>query len=181
MTTITASTTLGIDLNPAFYTSPVVIGAGVIVSNTGYPYAVYRHSGATTFFAIENTEPWHHRGYRLRRLLGTRRFGHQRGVRVHHRRHRRANPRRRRDCGQRRQHRGQGRRHRRRSAFWRFGHQRSVRVNHRRHRRAESTAAPGLWSTTAASRAALGVDLGSGGSVTNAATASIIAVPAPAW
>ena len=54
MTTITASTTLGIDLNPAFYTSPVVIGAGVTVSNPGYPYAVYRHSGATTFFVIDN-------------------------------------------------------------------------------------------------------------------------------
>jgi hypothetical protein len=54
MTTITASTTIGIDLNPAIYTSPVVIGAGVTVSNTGYPYAVYRHTGATTFFAIDN-------------------------------------------------------------------------------------------------------------------------------
>jgi hypothetical protein len=54
MTTITASTTIGIDLNPAFYTSPVVIGAGVTVSNPGYPYAVYRHSGATTFFVIDN-------------------------------------------------------------------------------------------------------------------------------
>ena len=46
--------TIGIDLNPAIYTSPVVIGAGVTVSNTGYPYAVYRHSGATTFFVIDN-------------------------------------------------------------------------------------------------------------------------------
>ena len=54
MTTITASTTVGIDLNTAFYTSPVVIGAGVTVSNPGYPYAVYRHSGATTFFVIDN-------------------------------------------------------------------------------------------------------------------------------
>jgi hypothetical protein len=54
MTTITASTTVGIDLNPAFYTSPVVIDAGVTVSNPGYPYAVYRHSGATTFFVIQN-------------------------------------------------------------------------------------------------------------------------------
>ena len=54
MTTITASTTLDIDLNPASYTSPVVIGAGVTVSNTGYPDAVYRHSGATTFFIIQN-------------------------------------------------------------------------------------------------------------------------------
>jgi hypothetical protein len=54
MTTITASTTVGINLNPAYYTSPVVIGAGVTVSNPGYPYAVYRHSGATTFFVIDN-------------------------------------------------------------------------------------------------------------------------------
>src|ERR1700722_10892233 len=54
MTTVTQSTTIGIDLNPAFYTSPVAIGAGVTVSNPGYPYAVYRHSGATTFFVIDN-------------------------------------------------------------------------------------------------------------------------------
>ena len=54
MTTITVSTTLGIDLNPASYTSPVVIGAGVTVSNPGYPYAVYRHSGATKFFVVDN-------------------------------------------------------------------------------------------------------------------------------
>ena len=54
MTTITASTPLGIDLNPALYTSPVVIGSGVTVSNTGYPYTVYRHTGATTFFIIQN-------------------------------------------------------------------------------------------------------------------------------
>ena len=54
MTTITASTTIGIDLNPAIYTSPVVIGAGVTVSNAGYPYAVYRYPGATTFFIIQN-------------------------------------------------------------------------------------------------------------------------------
>ncbi len=54
MTTITASTTMGIDLSPASYTSPVVVGAGVAVSNPGYPYAVYRHVGATTFFIIQN-------------------------------------------------------------------------------------------------------------------------------
>jgi hypothetical protein len=54
MTTITASTTIGIDLNPAIYTSPVVISAGVTVSNTGYSNAVYRHTGATTFFVIDN-------------------------------------------------------------------------------------------------------------------------------
>jgi hypothetical protein len=45
---------LGIDLNPAIYTTPVVIGAGVSVSNTGHPDAVYRHSGATMFFVIDN-------------------------------------------------------------------------------------------------------------------------------
>jgi hypothetical protein len=54
-TTITASTTLGIDLTPAVYTSPVIINPGVTISNPGYPYAVYRHSGATTFFVIEWT------------------------------------------------------------------------------------------------------------------------------
>src|SRR6185312_7739197 len=54
MTTITASTTVGIDLNPASYTSPVTIAAGVTVSNPGYPYAVYAHSGATTYFIIDN-------------------------------------------------------------------------------------------------------------------------------
>jgi hypothetical protein len=54
MTKITASPTLGIDLNPAFFTSPVVIGAGVTVSNPGYLYAVYRHSSATKFFVIDN-------------------------------------------------------------------------------------------------------------------------------
>src|SRR5262249_3831771 len=54
MTTITASTTVGIDLNPASYTSPVVIAAGVTVSNPAYPYAVYAHPGATNFFVITN-------------------------------------------------------------------------------------------------------------------------------
>ena len=53
MTTITTSNTLGIDLNPAFYTSPVVIGAGVTISNSNQ-YVVYRHTGATTFFTIQN-------------------------------------------------------------------------------------------------------------------------------
>jgi hypothetical protein len=57
MTTITASTTIGIDLNPAIYTSPVVISAGVTVSNTGYSNAVYRHTGATTFFVIDHCCP----------------------------------------------------------------------------------------------------------------------------
>ncbi len=54
MTTITASTTVGIDLNPASYTSPVTIKTGVTISNPGYAYAVYRHSGATAFFVIQN-------------------------------------------------------------------------------------------------------------------------------
>jgi hypothetical protein len=54
MTTITTSTTVGIDLNPALYTSPVVIGAGVTISNPNYPYAVYRHPGAEADFTIQN-------------------------------------------------------------------------------------------------------------------------------
>ena len=58
MTTITVNKPFGIDLNPAVYTSPVVVVANVIVSNTGYyephPDAIYRHPGATTFFAIDN-------------------------------------------------------------------------------------------------------------------------------
>ena len=31
-----------------------MVGAGVTISNPTYPYAVYRHTGATTFFVIEN-------------------------------------------------------------------------------------------------------------------------------
>jgi hypothetical protein len=54
MTTITASTTAGIDLNPTYFSSPVSIDAGVTVSNPAYPYAVYAHPGATNFFVIDN-------------------------------------------------------------------------------------------------------------------------------
>jgi len=54
MTTISASSTIGINLNPAFYTNPVVIGAGVTITNPNYPYGVYRDPGATTFFTIQN-------------------------------------------------------------------------------------------------------------------------------
>ncbi len=54
MTTITASTTAGIDLNPTYFSSPISIDAGVTVSNPAYPYAVYAHPGATNFFVIDN-------------------------------------------------------------------------------------------------------------------------------
>ena len=35
MTTISSNTTVGITLNPALYTSPVVIRTGVTITNTG--------------------------------------------------------------------------------------------------------------------------------------------------
>jgi hypothetical protein len=54
MTTITASSTIGIKLNPPSFTSPVVIEAGVTISNPGYPDAVYTPSASSTFFAIQN-------------------------------------------------------------------------------------------------------------------------------
>jgi hypothetical protein len=54
MTTITASSTLGLDLNPAFYASPIVIVSGVTISNPSYPAVVYSHPGSSTFFTLEN-------------------------------------------------------------------------------------------------------------------------------
>ncbi|MGH7065570.1 MAG: hypothetical protein ACREET_15955 [Stellaceae bacterium] len=54
MTTINTSTTTGIKLDPAFYTSPVVIGAGVTITNPNYPDAVYRDPGSNVFFRIQN-------------------------------------------------------------------------------------------------------------------------------
>jgi hypothetical protein len=54
MTTIGTSTTTGITLEPPFYTSPVVINAGVTITNPGYPAAVYTAAGNTVFFAVEN-------------------------------------------------------------------------------------------------------------------------------
>jgi hypothetical protein len=54
MTTITASTTIGFDLNPAYVTSPVVIGTGVRVSNSNYPSAVYYDPAAPAAFTIAN-------------------------------------------------------------------------------------------------------------------------------
>ncbi len=52
MTTIGASTTLGIVLDPASYTSPVVIAAGVSIANTaGAAVAI---AGVATYFAIRN-------------------------------------------------------------------------------------------------------------------------------
>ncbi len=53
MTTISASTTLGIDLNPASYANPIVIAAGVAVSNSGGTSAVYV-SGAAYRFTVRN-------------------------------------------------------------------------------------------------------------------------------
>ena len=55
MTTITVSTSAGIDLNPATYTSPIVIEGGVTISNPGYPYAIYRDTASTTVFDIQNS------------------------------------------------------------------------------------------------------------------------------
>jgi hypothetical protein len=54
MTTISSSTTVGINLKPASYTSPVVIEAGVTISNPNYPHAVYTDPGSTVVFNIEN-------------------------------------------------------------------------------------------------------------------------------
>src|SRR5271170_3678716 len=54
MTTISANSTIGIDLNPASYTSPVVIGAGVTISNPSYPNGVYRDPSSTVFFTVKN-------------------------------------------------------------------------------------------------------------------------------
>jgi hypothetical protein len=54
MTTINASSSIGIDLNPACYSSPVVIGAGVTITNPGFPYGVYRDPGSTVFFTVQN-------------------------------------------------------------------------------------------------------------------------------
>src|SRR5665213_3353436 len=54
MTTISASSSIGINLNSAFYTSPVVIGAGVTISNPNYPNAVYTPTSSSAFFVIQN-------------------------------------------------------------------------------------------------------------------------------
>jgi hypothetical protein len=54
VTTISKSTTTGINLNPALYTSPVVIDAGVTITNPNYPDVVYRDLGSTVFFNIQN-------------------------------------------------------------------------------------------------------------------------------
>src|SRR5271168_3831907 len=52
MTTIAASTTLGLALDPASYTAPVVIGAGVTVTNNDGDAITI--SGAAYYFAIQN-------------------------------------------------------------------------------------------------------------------------------
>jgi hypothetical protein len=52
--TITASSTVGIKLNPAIDTSPVTIGTGVTITNPGYPNAAYTGAGSTTFFVVQN-------------------------------------------------------------------------------------------------------------------------------
>src|SRR5665213_2429182 len=54
MTTISASSTIGIELNPASYTSPVVIGGGVTISNHGYADGLYKAPVSTTIFTIQN-------------------------------------------------------------------------------------------------------------------------------
>ena len=55
-TTIPPGTiTTGIELDPAFYTNPVVIEPGAVISNTNYNYAVYRDPDATTVFTIQNS------------------------------------------------------------------------------------------------------------------------------
>ncbi len=54
MTTISASTTIGINLNPALYTSPVVIGAGVTILHSKHLDAVYTDPSAPTVFTINN-------------------------------------------------------------------------------------------------------------------------------
>ncbi len=54
-TTISHSTTVGINLNPAIYRSPVIIETGVSITNPNYPNAVYTNPGSTTFFKIENS------------------------------------------------------------------------------------------------------------------------------
>jgi len=60
MTTITANTTLGIDLNPAIYTSPVVIGAGVTISSSNFRYIVYRHTAPSPTPALApSASTWH--------------------------------------------------------------------------------------------------------------------------
>jgi Ca2+-binding RTX toxin-like protein len=54
VTTISVSGTIGISLNPALYTSPVVIDAGVTITNPNYTNAVYTDPGSTVFFTIQN-------------------------------------------------------------------------------------------------------------------------------
>jgi hypothetical protein len=53
MTTISASSTIGINLNPATYVNPVIINAGVTISNSIGIDAVYV-SGAAYVFTIQN-------------------------------------------------------------------------------------------------------------------------------
>ena len=53
MTTITASTTVGIVLNPASYANPVVFAAGITISNSAGSDAV-SVSGAAYVFTIQN-------------------------------------------------------------------------------------------------------------------------------
>jgi fibronectin-binding autotransporter adhesin len=52
MTTITASSTFGIDL--VNYTNPLAVATGVTITNPGYPDAVYTGSGSTTAFTVTN-------------------------------------------------------------------------------------------------------------------------------
>jgi T5SS/PEP-CTERM-associated repeat protein len=54
MTTINASSTIGIYLNPALYTSPVVIEVGTAISNPGHPDSIYTSSNPTTIFTVQN-------------------------------------------------------------------------------------------------------------------------------
>jgi hypothetical protein len=54
MTRITSSTSVGLNLNPALYTSPIVIDHGVTVSNPFYPSAVYSDPSDPAKFAIRN-------------------------------------------------------------------------------------------------------------------------------
>jgi len=54
MTRITTSTSVGVNLNPAFYTSPVVIDHGVTVTNPFYSSAVYSDPSYPATFVIRN-------------------------------------------------------------------------------------------------------------------------------
>lgn len=54
MTTISANTTFGVKLSPAFVTNPLVIGSGVTVTNPSYPFSIYTPPSSTATFTIQN-------------------------------------------------------------------------------------------------------------------------------